>query len=248
MGSIINFPNSHETNMDEAKHVRGTLVSKVQLADQVYEVVIGLGTEAQAPRFAAGQFAIISVAPGVEREYSIASLPNNPASLTLCVGTKPNGPGSKFFVGLNVGDPVDLALPYGVFTVKPTKKPILFVATGSGVAPFKSMVPDLLASGFAEDVRLLFGVRSEPDLFYRNFFESLAERYINFAFTPTLSQASDSWEGIRGRVTAHLEEHGGEYLNHDVYICGSKPMIMDVRKLLISKGVPALSMKFEVFG
>ena len=223
----------------KALPVQAVVAAKTQLARQMWEVALELS---QPVAFAAGQFAMVEVATGVARAYSLASQPGDLPKIVLCVGTAPGGIGSKFFDSLKAGDTANLSMPYGNFVVKADARPLLFVATGSGIAPFRAMVPQILADGYSEKVHLMFGVRSEADLFYQSYFEELAARYANFTFTPTLSQPSDAWQGSRGRVTAHLENFDG-----DVYICGSKEMIMDVRRLLVAKGVPALSMKFEIF-
>lgn len=224
-----------------------TVTVKTQLANKMYEVTVEPARGGKFAVFTAGQFAMVEVAPGVKRAYSVASLPQDLATLTFCVGTAPGGTGSRYFENLKVGDSVNLELPYGVFTVRSDDKPLLFVATGSGIAPFKSMVADLLANRFDRPLDLLFGVRSEADLFYAEYFANLAAQYRNFRFMATLSQPGEKWAGSRGRVTSVLGELGGEYLNHDVYICGSKQMIVDVRALFTAKGMPALSMKFEIF-
>jgi NAD(P)H-flavin reductase len=231
----------------QAVAVKATVSAKVLLAKKMYEVVVQPSSGEKFVDFTPGQFAMVEVAPNIKRAYSIASLPEDSGSLTFCVGTAPGGVGSKFFESLEIGDTLNLELPYGVFTVKSAEKPLLFVATGSGIAPFKAMVPDLLANRFDRPVDLLFGVRSEADLFYAEFFANLAAQYSNFRFLATLSQPTDAWTGSAGRVTAILEECGGDYINSQVYICGSKEMIMDVRKVLMAKGLPALSMKFEIF-
>jgi ferredoxin-NADP reductase len=246
-----------DTNMETVKHVpqvssravpvQATVIGKAQLADQMLEVTLELAADQQPVAFTAGQFAMVKVAEGVTRAYSLASLPGDLPKLVFCVGTKAGGLGSKFFENVKVGDSVNLTVPYGIFTVKSHDRPLLFVATGSGIAPFKSMVLQLLADGFSQEVHLLFGVRSEADLFYAGYFEDLAARHPNFKFVATLSQASDTWHGARGRVTSHLELASSAYLSYDVYICGSKQMIVDVRALFVAKGLPPLSMKFEVF-
>ncbi len=227
--------------------VHATVTGKTLLANKMYEVTVAPAAGEKFPTFLPGQFAMVEVAPNVKRAYSIASLPEDLSSLTFVVGTAPGGIGSKFFESLAVGDSINLELPYGVFNVKSAEKPLLFVATGSGIAPFKAMVPDLLANRFDRPVDLLFGVRSEADLFYAAYFAELATRYGNFRFLATLSQPSEKWTGSRGRVTSVLEACGDEYVNSHVYICGSKEMIVDVRKVLMAKGLSALSMKFEIF-
>ena len=80
----------------------------------------------------------------------------------------------------------------------------LFIATGTGIAPFRSMTPGYLSHPHASQLTLLFGIRNEHTIYYRDDFEALARNHPNFRFWPTLSRADSSWTGRSGHVQSHL--------------------------------------------
>ncbi len=85
-------------------------------------------------------------------------------------------------------------------------------------------------------VTLLFGTRYEQGLLYRAEFEALAESWPGFTYIPTLTRPSNGWQGRQGRVQAHLEEALANRTGLDVYICGLKEMVEEVRTLLKARG------------
>jgi NAD(P)H-flavin reductase len=118
------------------------------------------------------------------------------------------------------------------------------IATGTGVAPIRSMIRAAVASGAAEPLWLLLGVRHEADSLYAEEFLALAERHKHLRFEVTLSRPRDDWAGRRGYVQEHVRElypalaAVAEAPPH-VYICGLERMVRAVRDLL--RGELALS-------
>ncbi len=231
------------------------VVSKKQLTDKIYELNVRLVNSSNL-EFKAGQCVGFHVLPETEdpalqtkekRLYSLTSLPEHGNELSFCVDITPMGPGSKLVINAKPGDQFNLEGPYGGFVVSDRSKDLLFLATGAGIAPFRSMIKDLLKSGFDKKITLLFGVRSEDDAFYHEEFSKLAEEYSNFTFIPMLSQPKADWKGERGRITKYIEENSSSLLGSVAYICGSPQMIKDTRSLLISKGWGVRDVKIEIF-
>jgi CDP-4-dehydro-6-deoxyglucose reductase len=92
---------------------------------------------------------------------------------------------------------------------------------------------------------LIFGVRYEHGLLYREEWEDLARRHSNFTFLPTLTRPEANWTGATGRVQSHVLEALGPRLDMDIYICGLKEMVNDVRGLLKEKGVDRKRIVYE---
>jgi ferredoxin-NADP reductase len=181
------------------------------------------------------------------RTYSIASAPEEDRAVLLCANLVRSGPGSTHLHGLRSGDAVQFLPPMGFFTVdESATTALLFVATGTGIAPIQSMIRHLLFSGSLRPITLLWGLRHERDLYYQDAFEALARRHPNFCFTTTLSQPSHSWSGARGRVT-HILEALPLADNLDVYLCGNSGMIKEARAVLTQKGMPKKSIHYERF-
>jgi NAD(P)H-flavin reductase len=126
----------------------------------------------------------------------------------------------------------------------------MFIATGTGIAPFRSMLHWLLADPQRHQERelwLLFGARSEQDLYYRDEFERLAAGHSNFHFVPTLSRASAEWTGLRGYVQEHVKEIVGDRKDMHAYICGLDKMVKANRELLKNLGWERTSIRYEKY-
>jgi CDP-4-dehydro-6-deoxyglucose reductase, E3 len=205
--------------------------------------------------FVAGQYVSIEVTEIKEgharlnnRPYSIASPPEESDVLKLCVNLVRGGPGSSYLHSLHLGDKVAFLYPMGYFTIHDeAATSLLFVATGTGIAPIKSMILHLLLAGSRRPMTFYWGLRKEEDLYYQDEFEALARQYPFFKYVITLSQPSSGWQGARGRVTHHLPEAVQSTENLEAYLCGNGEMIKEVRGLLIEKGMTRKSIHHEKF-
>ncbi len=145
------------------------------------------------------------------------------------------------------GDSIEMSAPLGFFTVRDAAKEALFIATGTGIAPFRSMAPGYLSHPHAAQLTLLFGVRHEHTIYYRGDFDAIARDHSNFRFWPVLSRADSSWAGRTGHVQNHLFEALGGRTDLDVYICGLKAMVDDVRGILKESGFDRKQIIFEKY-
>jgi NAD(P)H-flavin reductase len=140
-----------------------------------------------------------------------------------------------------------MSAPLGFFVIRDPAKEAVFIATGTGIAPFRAMAPEYLSHPDAKQLTLLFGVRHESTIYYRDDFDALARQYSNFRFWPTLSRAESSWTGYTGHVQTHLLEAIGDRRDLDVYICGMKAMVDDVRGILKELGFDRKQIIFEKY-
>jgi ferredoxin-NADP reductase len=223
------------------------LIEKIQLTHDVVEFIFECKKKCD---FEAGQFINFKIDDNGEfpcfRAYSICSAPNSKA-FVICIKLVENGRGTAWLNSLNEGDEVEFLGPTGKFLFEEGSKKYTFIATGTGVAPFKSMIEDQLSKGNKAEIQLLFGVRSEEDIFYKEFFEELEKKHENFKFHLALSRPPESWKGVKGRVTKALEEIELDTKNTTFYICGLKNMIEDVETLLLEKGVVKEAIRFEKY-
>jgi len=174
----------------------------------------------------------------ITRAYSIASPPSQRGLLTLVFNRVDHGPGSTFLFGLKPGDQVHFKGPAGNFRLSDdASRNLLFVATGTGIAPLRSMLHTLLPKGTPQVVSLLWGLRAQRDLYYQAELHELAARYPMFHSTVTLSRPDPGWTGPTGRVTALVQERVATVDNLAVYLCGNGGMIKDVTDFLRSKGL-----------
>lgn len=171
------------------------------------------------------------------RPYSIASTPNRGDTIDLVLNRVPGGPGSEYLCGLEVGDRTSFKGPAGTFVLRDSPRDLLFVATGTGIAPFRSMLWSLADARSERGITLLWGLRSERDLYYQDELIALGKRLPHFTFITTLSQPTGDWRGAIGRVTPLVEASVTSVANLEVFLCGNGGMIRDVRDIVRQKGL-----------
>jgi CDP-4-dehydro-6-deoxyglucose reductase, E3 len=194
--------------------------------------------------FQAGQWVslVLPLAEGeARRAYSIASAPDGSPGFEVAVTRVEGGPGSTYLHELPIGATLRTIGPQGFFTrPRAAGHPALFVGTGTGVTPLRSMIKDALGAGETSPMTLLFGVRYESDRLYREELEELQAKHPNFRAYYTISRADPSWQGLTGYVQTHAErlwrelEAKGAGAPH-IYICGLERMVGAVRDLLRKK-------------
>lgn len=205
--------------------------------------------EVQELQFRAGQFVSFQATldgKKITRPYSIASLPSG-NRFELCLNLVKEGIFSPHLFAMKPGDSVETGAPLGFFVVRNPAKEALFIATGTGIAPFRPMTADYVAHPEAGQLTLLFGVRYEQSIYYRAEFEDLARQHPNFRFWPTLSRPESSWGGRTGHVQTHLMEAIQDRRDLDIYICGMKAMVDDVRGILKAMGFDRKQIVFEKY-
>lgn len=199
--------------------------------------------------FTPGQFVSFSDTVNgkvITRAYSIASAPSDSARFDLCLNVVEDGAFTPHLFSLAPGAVIQMPPPLGTFTLPTPRRDALLVATGTGIAPFRSMLKMYLAPG-SPAYTLLFGVRHESYLLYRAEFEEMARRHANFRFWPTLTRPGPEWTGRSGRVQAHLEEALGGRRDLDILLCGLKPMVDDVRRILKETGFDRKQIRYEKY-
>ena len=197
--------------------------------------------------FAPGQFVSLSGeldGKSLTRAYSIASPPNG-NRFELSLNRVKEGLFSPHLFELDPGDTIRIKGPYGVFVLPTPASDSVFVATGTGVAPFRSILRSRLPEDAVHRFTLLFGCRHEAGLLYRDEFAELERDHSNFRFLPTISKPGESWPGRRGRVQQHLEEALAGRSDLDVYICGLNEMVTDVREWLAGRGFGKKQIHYE---
>lgn len=219
------------------------IIAKKMLNDYVLEVRF-----AKPPGFTyqAGQFLQLLV-PGetteTPRSYSLSSTPTYDY-LEFGIKLYETGLASQYIQTKQVGDEVALKGPFGRF-VNTHTDPIVGIGTGVGLVPIMGIVRDeLLNKQNGAPIHVIFGVRSEADLFWLEELQTLANSHANFTFSVTLSQPGEAWKKLRGRVTEHLT-HTDSLTRY--FICGNPEMVKDVKTKLTQLGAAASQVHFEIF-
>jgi ferredoxin-NADP reductase len=240
--------------MAQFKTQAAKLVRSVALSDFTRHLEFAVNGAARF-NFVAGQWISVKAdTPGGEeitRAYSIASPPGN-GHVALCLNRVHEGFMSNHLCSLAVGAEITFQGPFGDFILHPPMRDTIFIATGTGIAPFRSMLHWLLADPDRHQGRklwLVFGARTEADLYYQDEFNRLAAEHANFHFLPTLSRATPEWRGLRGYVQEHVKEVVGDRKSEDMhaYICGLDKMVKANRELLKSMGWDRTSIRYEKY-
>src|SRR5271170_2485245 len=139
----------------------------------------------------------------ITRAYSIASQPSENGYFAFCLNRVQEGFMSNYLCSLDEGAKITFQGPFGDFILRPPLRDTIFIATGTGIAPFRSMLHWLLPEPVRHQEKqlwLLFGNRTEADIYYHAEFLELAARHANFLYRPTLSRGTSEWQGLRGYV------------------------------------------------
>jgi len=185
----------------------------------------------------------------ITRAYSIASPPDG-NRFALCLNRVPDGYMSNYLCDLQEGAELTGRGPFGDFTLHPPARDTLFIATGTGIAPFRSMLQWLFADPSRYlDKRywLLFGNRTGSDIYYHAEFQRLAAVHKSFEYLPTLSRGGPEWRGLRGYVQEHVPGIVDGHTEIHAYICGLDKMVRANRELLKSLGWDRKSIRYEKY-
>lgn len=207
-------------------------------------------------RFRAGQYVQIEtpiydgLGEPVYRAYSISSPPQETGAIELIIRKVPRGICTTFIHELLlVGDRLKLNGPYGEFYLRETPAEAVFIAGGSGLAPFESILADMVARGLRKKVTLFFGAVSRRDLYDVERLEAYCDRLEGFSFVPALSKPApeDAWTGETGLITDVVARHYESMEGMEAYLCGSPGMIDACVKVLTQKGVPEDRIYYDKF-
>jgi len=200
--------------------------------------------------FVPGQFITIRLR-GITRSYSIASFSKNKDIIELIIVRVENGKlTSILFRDVKVGERLEVKGPIGNFILpKDINRDIFFICTGTGLAPFKSILDEVVISGnFPKRIFLIFGTRKKSDLLFYDELISLSKINSNFKYIPVLSR--ENWDGKTGYVhDQYYKIVKEEKLQNPLfYLCGWRNMIVDAKAKLNSLGVKPDNIKLELFG
>ena len=182
------------------------------------------------------------------RAYSVASSPHHDNRFDLCLNIVLGGHVSPSVFDLQPGDQIEFRGPFGQFVLREPPDPVsAFIATGTGIAPLRSMVQFLFQKPCDSEVWLIFGVREEADIIYRDEFEQLAREHSNFHFIPTLSRPGPAWKGHTGYVQKQIAHYLRNKSGFHAYVCGLKKMVNDVRQQLRAMGYGPKALSCEKY-
>lgn len=213
-------------------------------------------TDGQQISFKAGQYIQLLAPPypgnpeEVYRAYSVASSTVDQDSIDLIIGYVPEGIVTTYVhKHLSEEDEISFNGPYGDFYLNDSNQEAILVAVGTGMAPIRSILYEMLHKRIDRKTIFFFGARTREDLFMLDEMEMLEKTLPRFKFIPVLSRPTeeDRWEGEKGRVTDMIQKYLEERDDREAYLCGSAPMIESTVKALIKKGFKEEAIYYDKF-
>ena len=183
------------------------------------------------------------------RSYSIASWPDDTNIFELVIVLDQKGAGTPYlFNEIVVGSELTFRGPQGVFILhEPLDKDIFLICTGTGIAPFRSMINHIKNHNIPhQNIYLVFGCRTKNTLLYYEEMKKLQAEMDNFFYIPTLSR--EQWEGNSGYVHSINESLCMERKPANFFLCGWKGMIDDAKKTIMDMGYDRKEIHVEIYG
>jgi CDP-4-dehydro-6-deoxyglucose reductase len=238
------------------KWYKANIISSTLIGEKTKHFKLAIQDE-NAFSHKAGQFITCDLPIGDKRldrwrSYSIASAPNMKNELDLCIVKLPNGRASTYFLDeIKVGDEITFKGPEGQFVLpEKIEHDLIFICTGTGVAPFRAMIQQIKDNGGTDHkVHLIFGTRFLRDVLYREEFEILANNTDWFNYTIVLSR-EENWNGRKGYVhQVYKELYGDTSPNRLFYLCGWSQMVDQAAAILKDEmNYPSTQVRLELYG
>jgi glycine betaine catabolism B len=207
------------------------------------------------PPFQAGQYINLVVEAGgivTSRDYSISSSPTETAFYDITIRQVEDGFVSDFLLGSGkVGDEFESSSPAGNFVYNPLfhGNDLVFLAGGSGITPFMSMIREAAGKAFERRIHLFYGSRSVDDVIFEQEIETICTRHPNITWTKVISDPPQGYKGPTGFITADLMKGVlGGLSDRMFYLCGPEAMYTFCQKELSGMGIPRRKVRIEMYG
>lgn len=201
--------------------------------------------------YLAGQYLDILLKDGRRRSFSMANAPGKGKLIELHIRHVPGG----YFTGqvfetLKPKDILRIEGPLGSFYFRDdSPRASIMVAGGTGFAPIKAIIEDLIDRGSTRPIHLFWGVRAKADLYMLSLVENWTRDHRNISFVPVLSEPAeeDRWEGETGFVHEVVVREFPGISAYDVYLCGPPPMIEAATATFGAQGLPESQLFYDSF-
>ena len=234
-------------DLPEVRRHTATVTGVAPACDGITRLTLAL-PEGTPLDYRAGQYLNVLLEDEAPRSFSMATGPAR-GLLELHVRRLAGGLFTDHRLArLRPGDRLEVELPLGTFVYRERDyRPLLMVATGTGIAPIRSILESLMDDPDCPPVDLYWGMRSEVDLYLDAEIRSWEGRFEDFRYVPVLSRGGPSWPGRRGYVQDAVAADFDDLSEHAIYLCGSPAMIADAKAAFIGQGASAAHLYAEGF-
>lgn len=248
---VIEFPYESRIALKSEPDSRKARVAEIDMiSSTVAKLVVEPEADAPPVSFLPGQYVHLSV-PGTSehRSYSFANAAFETGKYTFYIKLLEHGAMSDYLSErAQPGDEFVVTGPFGRFYQRPTIRPILMVAGGTGLAPMLSMLDTLAANDDTDyPVRLLYGANAADELFAFDQLRGYAEQGLDLTVELCVGEPDQDWDDATGHVTGLLRPeilNGGDC---EIYLCGPPPMIDAAESWLSANGVNPVLVHAEKF-
>ncbi len=237
---VLDMKEVESSSEIEIKILPARVASLRKLADDVMEVSLTLPAN-QHLTFKAGQFIEFILRDRSRRAFSIANSPSNHKEIQLHIRHVDGGTfTSHVFNEMKEKAILRFEGPFGSFHISEfSNRPLILIAGGTGFAPIKAMVEQLLEKGDTRPIQLYWGARAKVDLYRNDLPEKWAFQHEHITYVPVLSESNDnSWQGRTGFVHTAVVEDFADLSGYDVYVAGPPPMVDAVKESFSKQGLP----------
>jgi len=228
---VIDAPEVTEFEGISIQKVIGRIMGKEQVADDVVilECMLAPGTQFN---YLPGQYVDLTLATGVTRSYSMAKRSADDGRIELHIRRVNDGQATPYiFDELQVKNRVTLEGPFGSFYLRESDSPMILLASGTGFAPIKALMEQLIERENTRPVHLYWGGRRLQDLYHNELCQQWQAAYPWFDYTPVLSdEVSSDWVGRRGFVHRAVMDDCQDLSGYQVYACGAPIVIESAKK------------------
>ena len=247
----LEVPRARRGGLPPVQNLACRISELTELSPEVIRMRVQLPASAKFSWFA-GQYINFILPDEQRRSFSIANAPGNGGQeLELHIGRSPGGLFTgQVFNTMKVRDTLRLEGPFGDFYLRAGDKPLVLVAGGTGFAPVKAIIEQLIAEGSQRPVWLYRGARHRDGLYLDEFVTQWQQSLQNFSYIPVLSAAGDddSWTGRRGLIHHAVMADLPDLSGFDVYVCGRPIMVAAARQdFLLQCNLPETAFFSDAF-
>ena len=244
---VIQIATNSDVSGTGPSSYRGRIIACQQASDSTIAFSVEIENRADLS-FLPGQYVNIRV-PGTDqtRSYSFSSGPSEPHLSFLVRNVRQGAMSTWLRETAKAGHPIEFRGPMGSFYLRPIERPVLFLAGGTGLAPFLSMLDKIVEDGGSPyPIHMILGVTNDEDLVGIDRLETYSQRLPNFTYACTVA-SPDSAHPHKGYVTDHIVPSQLNDGDADVYLCGPPPMVDAVRNYLATNGLTPRNFYYEKF-
>nr|WP_321278075.1 FAD-binding oxidoreductase [uncultured Vibrio sp.] len=184
---------------------------------------------------------------GIKRSYSIANAKQTTKEIELHIRKVPNGKMSDALFGkVKENQLMRMEGPKGTFFVKDNAKPLILIATGTGIAPVKAIIEELVEKQDPRDIHIYWGMQYKNEI-YCDALMDLVNQHHNIKFTAALSREDSKGDFYKGYVQDAVVCDYRSLIEYEVYACGSSAMINQAKDLFNNSQLPSESFFSDAF-